>query len=66
LTSVSWWLRQKFASGAMMETDEARYNSFMAEFRKGLAKARQDELVQGHEEFHSIFGEMNFRRVEWK
>jgi hypothetical protein len=59
-------LVQKFASGAMMEPDEARYNSFMAEFRKGLAKAKQDELVQGYEEFRSFFGEMNFRRVEWK
>ena len=59
-------LVQKFASGAMMEPDEARYNSFMEEFRKGLAKAKQDELVQGYEEFRSFFGEMNFRRVEWK
>jgi len=59
-------LVQKFASGAMMEPDEARYNNFMAEFRKGLAKAKQDELVQGYEEFRSFFGEMNFRRVEWK
>ena len=59
-------LVQKFASGAMMEPDEARYNKFMAEFRKGLEKAKQDELVQGYEEFRSFFGEMNFRRVEWK
>jgi hypothetical protein len=59
-------LVQKFASGAMMEPDEARYNNFMAEFRKGLEKAKQDELVQGYEEFRSFFGEMNMRRVEWK
>jgi hypothetical protein len=38
----------------------------MGEFRKGLEKAKQDELVQGYEEFRSFFGEMNMRRVEWK
>jgi hypothetical protein len=59
-------LVQKFTSGAMMEPDEARYNKFMGEFRKGLEKAKQDELVQGYEEFRSFFGEMNLRRVEWK
>jgi len=59
-------LVQKYPSGAMMEPDEARYTKFMAEFRKGLEKAKQDELVKGYEEFRSFFGEMNFRRVEWK
>jgi len=59
-------LVQKFVSGEMMEPNEARYNAFMAEFRKGLEKAKQDELVKGYEEFRSFFGEMNFRRVEWK
>lgn len=59
-------LVQKFVSGAAMEPDEARYNQFMGEFRKGLEKAKQDELVKGYEEFRSFFGEMNFRRVEWK
>src|SRR5512137_2004921 len=59
-------LVQKYASGAMREPDEARYNAFMTEFRKGLEKAKQDALVQGYEEFRSFFGEMDFRRVEWK
>lgn len=59
-------LVQKFVSGAIREPDEARYNAFMTEFRKGLEKAKQDELVQGYEEFRSFFGEMDFRRVEWK
>jgi len=59
-------LVQKFTSGEAMEPNEERYNKFMAEFRKGLAKAKQDELVQGYEEFRSFFGEMNFRRVDWK
>jgi len=59
-------LVQKFVSGAVREPDEARYNAFMTEFRKGLEKAKQDELVKGYEEFRSFFGEMDFRRVEWK
>lgn len=59
-------LVQKFTSGAVRDPDEARYNAFMAEFRKSLEEAKQDELVQGYEEFRSFFGEMNFRRVEWK
>jgi len=59
-------LVQKFVSGAMREPDEARYNAFMTEFRKGLEKSKQDALVQGYEEFRSFFGEMDFRRVEWK
>lgn len=59
-------LVQKFTSGATSDPDEARYNAFMAEFRKSLDEAKSDELVQGYEEFRSFFGEMNFRRVEWK
>jgi hypothetical protein len=59
-------LVQKFVSGAIREPDEARYNAFMKEFRKGLEKSKQDALVQGYEEFRSFFGEMDFRRVEWK
>jgi hypothetical protein len=59
-------LVQKFVSNAMREPDEARYNAFMTEFRKGLDKAKQDSLVQGYEEFRSFVGEMDFRRIEWK
>lgn len=59
-------LVQKFPSSSAMEPNEERYNKFMAEFRKGLEKAKQDELVQGYQEFRSFFGEINFRRVEWK
>ena len=59
-------LVQKFTSGAMRDPDEARYNAFMTEFRKSLDDAKSDELVEGYEEFRSFFGEMDFRRVEWK
>jgi hypothetical protein len=59
-------LVQKYPSGAMREPDEARYNAYMAEFRKKLAEDAQDKLVEGYNEFRSFFGEMDFRRVEWK
>ena len=59
-------LVQKFVSSEMMEPNEARYNKFMAEFRAGLAKDKQDELVEGYQEFRTFHGELNFRRVEWK
>jgi hypothetical protein len=59
-------LVQKFASSAAMDPDEARYNAFMTEMRKGLEKAKQDDLVKSYEDFRTFWGEMNFRRVEWK
>jgi len=59
-------LVQKFTTAAMMEPDEARYNKFMAEYRKALEKAKEDKLVEGYAEMRSFFGEMNFRKVEWK
>lgn len=59
-------LVQKFTSAAMMEPNEASYNKVMAEVRKTLAEAKEKELVKGYEEYRSFFGEMNFRRIEWK
>lgn len=59
-------LVQKFVSSEMMEPDEERYNKFMAEFRAALAEDKQDELVEGYQEFRTFHGELNFRRVEWK
>ncbi len=59
-------LVQKFTSAGAMDPDEARYTAFMTEMRKGLEKAKQDELVQTYEDFRTFWGEMNFRRVEWK
>lgn len=59
-------LVQKFTSAAMMEPNEETYNKVMAEVRKTLAEAKEKELVKGYEEFRTFFGEMNFRRIEWK
>jgi hypothetical protein len=59
-------LVQKFTSSAMMEPNEESYNKVMAEVRKNLAEAKEKELVKGYEEYRTFFGEMNFRRIEWK
>jgi hypothetical protein len=59
-------LVQKFTSAAMMEPNEEMYNKVMAEVRKNLAEAKEKELVKGYEEYRTFFGEMNFRRIEWK
>ena len=59
-------LVQKFTSAAMMEPNEESYNKVMAEVRKNLAEAKEKELVKGYEEYRTFFGEMNFRRIEWK
>jgi hypothetical protein len=34
--------------------------------RNTLAEAEEMKLVKGYEEYRTCFGEMNFRRVEWK
>lgn len=59
-------LVQKMPSGAMREPDEARYRKYMEEYRKAMSEAKQNEMVEGYEEMRSFFGEMDFRRVEWK
>lgn len=59
-------LVQKFTSAAMMEPNEESYNKVMAEVRKTLAEAKEKELVKGYEDYRTFFGEMNFRRIEWK
>ena len=56
----------KFTSAAMMEPSQESYNKVMSEVRKSLAEAKEKELVKGYDEYRTFFGEMNFRRVEWK
>ena len=59
-------LVQKFTTAAMMEPNQESYNKVMAEVRKTLAEAKEKELVKGYEEYRTFFGEINFRRIEWK
>ena len=59
-------LVQKFPSSAAAEPNAETYTKMMAEVRKNLEKAKEDEIVKSYEEFRTFWGEMNFRRVEWK
>lgn len=59
-------LVQRFASGADLDPDEGEYNKFMTEFRKQLAEAKQDEIVQGYNELRTFFGEQTFRKITLK
>ena len=56
----------KSPSAAMSDPDEARYNQFMAEWRKQLAEDKQDKLVEGYSEMRSFFGEQEFRQITFK
>ena len=59
-------LVQRFASGADLDPDEGDYNKFMTEFRKQLAEAKQDEIVEGYNELRTFFGEQTFREIKLK
>ena len=59
-------LVMKFPSGASSDPNEAQFRAFQTEMRAKLAEDKQNQLVEGYEEFRSFFGEQNFRRVEFK
>lgn len=59
-------LVQRFASGAELDPDQGDYDKFMSEFRKQLAEAEQDKIVEGYDEIRTFFGEQNFRRITLK
>jgi hypothetical protein len=59
-------LVQTFASGADLDPDEGEYNKFMTEFRKQLAEAQQDKIVEGYNELRTFYGEQDFREITFK
>lgn len=59
-------LVMKLPSGASSDPNEAQFKQLQAEMRKKLEQAKQDELVQGYEEFRSFYGEQNFRKIDFK
>jgi hypothetical protein len=59
-------LVMKFPSGASSDPNEAQFRAFQTEMRAKLAEDKQNQLVEGYEEFRSFFGEQNFRRIEFK
>jgi len=59
-------LVMKFPSGASSDPDADLFKKIQAETRAMLAQDKQDKLVEGYEEMRSFWGEMNFRRLDFK
>lgn len=59
-------LVMKLPSGAVSDPDAALFKQIQAETRAQLEEAKQDKIVSGYEEMRSFWGEMNFRRIEFK
>ena len=59
-------LVMKFPSGASSDPNEAQFRAFQTEMRAKLAEDKQNQLVEGYEEFRTFAGEQNFRRIEFK
>jgi hypothetical protein len=59
-------LVMKYPSGATLDPDAALFKKFQTEMRAQLEEAKQDKLVEGYEELRTFWGEMNFRKIEFK
>ncbi len=59
-------LVMKYPSGATLDPNEAQFKEFQSAMRAKLAEDKQNQLVEGYEEFRTFFGEQNFRRIEFK
>ena len=59
-------LVMKLPSGAVSDPDAALFKQIQAETRAQLEQAKQDKLVAGYEELRSFWGEMAFRKIEFK
>ncbi len=59
-------LVMKLPSGAVSDPDAALFKTIQTEMRAQLEQAKQDKLVAGYEELRTFWGEMNFRRIEFK
>ena len=59
-------LVMKLPSAASTDPDPARFGKIQADTRALLEEAKQDQLVEGYEELRSFWGEMTFRRIDFK
>jgi hypothetical protein len=59
-------LVMKLPSAAVSDPDAALFKQIQAETRAQLEEAKQDKIVAGYEELRSFWGEMDFRRIEFK
>jgi len=56
----------KAPSAAVSDPNGELFKKMQAETRAQLAKEKQDQIVAGYEELRTFWGEMNFRRIEFK
>lgn len=56
----------KLPSAATTDPDPELFKKFQAEMRARLEQAKQDKLVEGYDEMRTFWGEMNFRRIDFK
>ena len=59
-------LVMKLPSAAVSDPDAALFKQIQAETRAQLEQAKQDKIVAGYEEIRSFWGQMDFRRIEFK
>jgi hypothetical protein len=59
-------LVMKLPSGAVSDPDAALFKQIQSETRAQLEQAKQDQIVAGYEELRSFWGEMAFRKIEFK
>lgn len=59
-------LVMKLPSGAASDPNADLFKKIETETRAQLAQDKQDQLVEGYEELRSFWGEMNFRRIDFK
>ena len=56
----------KLPNAAVSDPNADLFKKMQAETRAMLAQDKQDKIVQGYEELRSFWGEMTFRRIEFK
>jgi len=59
-------LVMKLPSAAVSDPDAALFKQMQDEMRAKLAQDKQDQLVEGYDELRTFWGEMAFRRIEFK
>ena len=59
-------LVMKLPNAAVSDPNADLFKKMQAETRAMLAKDKQDKIVAGYEELRSFWGEMTFRRIEFK
>ena len=59
-------LVMKLPNAAATDPNADLFKQIQTEMRAQLAQEKQDKLVEGYEELRTFWGEMNFRRIEFK